>query len=150
MQVSKKQQRLAWLSQQVGKRMENNPSPFAHWLDGALLEVGEGYTKASFTVRKDMTNPMGIMHGGVTAGIIDEVMGVTTFGLGLDFFYPTIDLQVSYFAPAREGEEVIVEAQVLKKGRTIIHLEATMKNVEGRLLAKSNSNIAKSDIPIPA
>jgi len=140
--------RFNWLQQQVGKSMKFSPSPFAHWLDGTLLEVKEEGIKASFIVRKDMTNPMGMLHGGVTAGIFDDIMGATFFGMDTEYFFPTIDLSVVYFAAAKEGDEVIAQTQIIKKGQTIIYMEAFLYSQAGKLLAKCGSNIAKSQMKI--
>ena len=148
MQVLEKKSRFTWLQEQVGKPMAASPSHFAHWLNGTLLEVKEEGIKVSFIVRKDMTNPMGILHGGVTAAIFDDVMGVTFFGMDTEYFFPTLDLSVVYFAPAKEGEEVIAQTQVLKKGQTVIYMEAFLYNSAGKLLAKGGSNVTKSHLKI--
>lgn len=148
MENETKKSRLTWLQQQVGKPMSASPSPFAHWLNGTLLEATEEGCKASFKIRKDMTNPMGMLHGGVTAGIFDELMGVTFFGMDTEYFFPTIDLSVVYFAAAREGDEVIAQTKIIKTGQTIIYMEAFLYDQAGKLLAKAGSNIAKSNLKI--
>ncbi len=140
--------RLAWLQQQIGQDMTNSPSPFAHWLKGTLLEVHEDGIKASYTVRKEMTNPVGMLHGGVIAGIFDDLLGTTFFSMNTEYFYPTVDLNVIYFASAREGEVVECATKVIKKGKTVIYTEATLHNAEGKLLAKAGSNIVKSSLKI--
>jgi uncharacterized protein (TIGR00369 family) len=148
MENTEKKSRLAWLKAQVGKPMTGGPSAFGNWLNGTLLEVTEEGIKASFKVRKEMTNPMGMLHGGVTASIFDELMGVTFFGMETEYFFPTIDLSVVYFASAQEGEELIAQTNILKKGQTIIYMEAFLYNQAGKLLAKAGSNIAKSNLKI--
>ncbi|TAF67222.1 MAG: PaaI family thioesterase [Cytophagales bacterium] len=140
--------RMTWLQNQVGKPMTVSPSPFAHWLNGTLLEVKEEGIRASFKIRKDMTNPMGMLHGGVIAGIFDDLMGVTFFSMDTEYFFPTIDLSVAYFSSPREGDEVIAQTQVIKKGENIIYMEAFLYSTQGKLLAKGNSNIVKSHLKI--
>lgn len=46
-----------------------------------------------------MTNPVGMLHGGVTSAMIDDCMGVNFFILGLEYFYATINLHVEFFNP---------------------------------------------------
>lgn len=140
--------RLDWLKQQLGKDTSVSPSPFAHWLKGILLEVERGYSKVSFEVRKEMTNPAGMLHGGVIAGMFDDIMGMTFFGLDTDRFYPTISLNVEYLAAAREKDTVIVEARVTKEGKNVMFLEAKMFSAEGKLLARGSSSIVASEMKV--
>lgn len=95
-----------------------------------------------------MTNPVGMLHGGVMAGMIDDCMGVNFFVLGLEYFYPTINLNIEYFAGVKEGETVLVKTEVVKQGRTIINLRAEVSNQQGKILAFATSNLAVSAIKI--
>ncbi|WP_418637710.1 PaaI family thioesterase [Winogradskyella sp.] len=132
----------------IGKHFTKSPSPFAHWLNGKVIALKKNSLEFSFVVRKDMTNPVGMLHGGVISGMIDDCMGVTFFTLGLEYFYPSINLQVDFFNPAKEGEEVRVKTQVMKQGKTIINMRAEVYNISGKLLATATSNLAKSNFKI--
>jgi uncharacterized protein (TIGR00369 family) len=89
---------------------------------------------------------VGILHGGVTAGMIDEVMGTLVFLLQLPAFYPTISLSVDYFASAKVGEVVTVTAEVVKQGKTVINLKGTVVNAQGKVLAQASSNLVASQM----
>ncbi|MDX2194860.1 MAG: PaaI family thioesterase [Cytophagales bacterium] len=141
--------RLKTLQSLIGKELTSNPSQFGVWLHGTLLEASEGLLTMEFIVRKEMTNPVGMLHGGVIAGIFDEVIGIAFFTLGTENFYPTISLHVDFFHSAHMGETIKVTAKSIKKGNTIINIEAHMWNAEGKLLAKAGSNMAVSPIKIP-
>ncbi len=143
-----KNQRLIMLEGFIGKHFEGSPSPFAHWLNGTVKAARSNSVEFEFTVRKDMTNPIGMLHGGAMAGMIDDCIGVNFFVLGLEFFYPTINLNIEYFSGAKEGETILVKTQVVKQGRTIINLRAEVINQEGRVLAFATSNLAISSIKI--
>jgi len=132
----------------IGKPFSESPSPFAHWLRGSVVAVDEGSLTFEFTIRKDMTNPVGMLHGGVIAAMIDDCMGVTFFILGLEYFYPTINLNVEFFSPASEGETITVRTKVVKQGRTIINMKADVLNEKQKLLAQATSNMAVSNIKI--
>ena len=142
-------QRLKYLQSFVGKQFTGSPSPFAHWLNGKVVSVEEKSVEFQFLVRKDMTNPVGMLHGGVISGMIDECVGVTFFVLGLEYFYPTINLNVEFFYAAKEGETVRVQTQVIKQGKTIINIKANVLNDSGKILASATSNLAVSNIKIP-
>jgi len=96
--------RLKFVKGFIGKQFTGSPSPYAQWLAGKLISAEEKAVAFQFRVRKEMTNPVGILHGGVIAGIIDDCMGVNFFLLGLEYFYPTINLNVEFFNPALKGE----------------------------------------------
>jgi len=48
------------------------------------------------------TNPIQILQGGLSAGIIDDIIGATVFAMNLSHHYTTINNYVDYFAPAHE------------------------------------------------
>jgi uncharacterized protein (TIGR00369 family) len=133
---------LEWLKNQLGKDTAVSPSPFARWLKGTLLEVESGAVKVSFEVRPEMTNPMGLLHGGVIAGILDDIFGMAVFTLNKSNFFVTVNLATDYLAPAKTGEKVIAHAKIVKNGKQIIHAEGQILNEEGKLLAKATTNLA--------
>lgn len=141
--------RLQLLQSFIGKPFSESPSPFAKWLNGTVVSVDENSVEFQFEVRKEMTNPVGMLHGGVISGMIDDCMGVTFFILGLEYFYPTINLNVEFFSSVKEGETVTVQTKVVKKGRTIINLKAEVMNEEQKVIAFATSNLAVSQIKIP-
>lgn len=142
--------RLKHLQSFIGKQFTESPSPFAHWLNGKVISVDEKSIAFQFLVRKDMTNPVGMLHGGVTSGMIDDCVGVNFFILALDYFYPTINLNVEFFNPALEGETVIVKTQVVKQGKAIINIKADVINeTTQKLVAQATSNLIVSNIKIP-
>jgi uncharacterized protein (TIGR00369 family) len=140
--------RLKFVQSFAGKHFTGSPSPFAHWLNGKVISVEEKTVAFQFLIRKEMTNPVGMLHGGVIAGMIDDCMGVNFFILGLEYFYPTINLNVEFFYAVKEGEIVIVRTQVIKQGRSIINIKADVYNEKQRLVAQASSNLVASDIRI--
>lgn len=62
-----------------GKEFTESPSPFMKWLKPKVLDVEPGYVSMEYRVRKEMTNPIGTLHGGVTAAIIDDIIGAAMF-----------------------------------------------------------------------
>ena len=142
-------ERIDFLKSQIGKPMTHNPSPVARWLDGRLKAVSEGSLTVDFTVREEMTNPMGILHGGISATMMDEVLGATVFSLGHENFFVSVNLNVDYLASAQLGEVVTVESKVIRKGRNIVHAECHIVNWEGKLLVKATTNMLVTGMKIP-
>lgn len=134
--------RLAFLRSFIGKEMEGSPSPYMNWLKPIVLLADHGTLKFSYRVRKEMTNPYGTLHGGVTAGIIDDLIGATIYSLGLHTAFTTVNNSIDYFAPAREGDVIVAQTSIVKKGRSIINLQCEVfLPAKDRLIAKGYSNM---------
>jgi acyl-coenzyme A thioesterase 13 len=130
----------------IGQPM-GSPSPIGKWLGGTLVEAEENFLVAEYVVKQDFLNPMGVMHGGVYAVMMDDLMGALVFSLNNEYFFTTVNLAIDYLSSAKANETVKVKAEVIKAGKNIIHCESRLYNMEGKLLAKSISNLAKTHIP---
>jgi acyl-coenzyme A thioesterase 13 len=133
--------KLTWLKAHIGKSTKNSPSPFAHWLDGILEEVEFGQLSIRFTVRPDMTNPHGMLHGGVISGMLDDVIGTTVATLDKEQPFVSINLSVDFVQGARVSDEVIAKAKVIRNGRTAVYVQAELFNQSAKLLAVATSNL---------
>jgi acyl-coenzyme A thioesterase 13 len=101
------------------------------------LEAKDGHARARIEVTASVANVVGGLHGGAIATLVDDVgtlaimsgdrdgrMGVTT------------DLTVSYLRPAKMGEAVIIDARVLKVGRTLAVVDVSLlREADGERLA---------------
>lgn len=135
------------LKSRIGQEFSNSPSPFTLWLKPIVLSAETGKLAFQYTVRKDMTNPIGTLHGGVTAAIIDDLIGATMFSFNEAHFYTTVNNVIDYFAAARENDVLIAETTVLKKGQQIVNVQCEIWNADkSRLLARGYSNLMKTNI----
>lgn len=139
--------RLQLLQSFIGKPFTGSPSPFAKWLNGTVLAVDENSVEFEFEVRKEMTNPAGTLHGGVICGMFDDCIGVNFMILGTEYFFPTINLNVEFFSPAKEGDTVLVKTTVVKKGKSVINVKADMF-LSKKMIASATSNLVVSQIKI--
>ena len=130
----------------VGKPFSNSPSHFGRWFNGVLLEVNKGSLLFSFVVREDMTNPIGTLHGGATAAIIDDLIGLTAATLGHENFYVTINLSIDYLSGAKVGDTIFAHSNTLREGKNISNIECTVKHSDGKIIAKGSSNMIKTEI----
>jgi len=136
----------------IGQELSVIPSPVGHWLKGILQDIGENSLKVAYTVRQDMTNPAQILHGGIIATMLDDVMGVTVMvkhseGFkNFSFFYSTVNLQVDFLASAREGATVIASSAINKAGNRIANVEGWLHDSNGKLLAHATCNMLKVEL----
>lgn len=141
---------LAFLKSRIGHQANESASPLMRWLNPTLLAVEEGKITLAFTIRPEMINPIGILHGGATAAIMDDSIGAAVFSYGENNFYSTINLVVDYFGRAAIGEKIIAEAYVIKKGKQLIHGQCEIWNEDKtRMLAKGISNLIKTELKKP-
>lgn len=142
MEASLSEQRLDFLRQSIGKIITESPSNFMNWLAPVLVKAESGILVCKYTIRKEMTNPYQILHGGVTAGIIDDLIGATVYTMGLNDRYTTVNNYIDYFAPAKEGDQIIAETAIVKRGKTILNLQCEIHlPSKKRLIAKGYSNM---------
>lgn len=142
MEQSETEKRLLFLQSFTGRELEGSPSNYMNWLKPTVISAEHGVLVFSYIIRKEMTNPYGILHGGVTAGIIDDLIGATVYSLGLNDKYTTVNNSIDYFAPAKEGDLIVAQTAIVKKGRSIINLQCEIFLPEKkRLIAKGYSNM---------
>ncbi len=133
----------------IGKSgKEVSPSPYMHWLNGELVTVSEGKAEIKFPIRDDMLNPAGILHGGVIAGMMDEVAGIGVYTLQKEYFYTSLNLNVDFLRPASSRSDVYVKSTVLRHGKRIIHVEVNLLQ-DNELKAKASSNLIILNTKIP-
>jgi acyl-coenzyme A thioesterase 13 len=131
----------------IGKEFTASPSPFMHWLNPVVVSAEEGKLSFKYIIRKEMTNPMGTLHGGVTAAIMDDIIGATMFSFGEPIFYTTINNVIDYFAPAKEADVIIAETMIIKKGRQIVNAQCEIWNEDkSRMIARGYSNMMKTNM----
>jgi uncharacterized protein (TIGR00369 family) len=118
------------------------PPPIASAMGFRLLEVEPGRAVFGLEPAEWMYNPMGIVHGGVAATILDTCMGVavastTPDGVG----HTTSDLQVRYLRPlTAESGRVLAEGKVVHVGRRTVTTEGTVTiEATGKLVATGTS-----------
>jgi len=141
-ELNEAEQRLASFRTLIGKEITNSPSNYMNWLKPTLISAERGELHCSYVVRKEMTNPYAILHGGITAGIIDDLIGATVYILGLSGRYTTVNNNIDYFAPAAEGDIITAKTAIVKQGRSIINLQCEVfLPSKNRLIAKGYSNM---------
>ncbi|VAW12698.1 thioesterase superfamily protein [hydrothermal vent metagenome] len=135
---------LTYFQTQIGKDSSQSPSPLMRWLNPTLLRVSEGVLEYSYVIREEMTNPLGILHGGTTAAIIDDAVGAAVFSLGKPDMYTTVNLAVDYFASAKAGDTIIAKTSIVKNGNQIVNTSCEIWNADRtRMIAKGHSNLIK-------
>lgn len=133
----------------TGKEFTESPSPFMRWLSPIIISAESGALIFEYQIRPEWLNPAGNLHGGITAAIIDDVIGATIFSLNEPYFYTTINNAIDYFSSAKAGESIIAKTVINKKGKQFINAACEIWNSDhSRLIAKGSSNLFRTEIKI--
>lgn len=118
-------------------------APCSAWLNQELLEIDSetGVARIAYELGEAHFNRFGALHGGAIACVMDDVLAVAA-GLVLKWgeIAPTLEMKVSYLAQGAAGRH-IAEARVLKRGRQINFLDATLSSEAGKLIATATATI---------
>jgi acyl-coenzyme A thioesterase 13 len=114
---------LSMMKQFIGKNLGAMPFDcVTRWLDAVLVEVERGRIVLDYTVRPEMTNPAGYLHGGIQATMLDDAMGTVCATLGYDTALLTVNMSIDYLGTARKGDVIRATAAVLREGKNLIHV----------------------------
>jgi uncharacterized protein (TIGR00369 family) len=111
--------------------------PIAKVLGFDVAEVELGRVLFTYTPVPEHYNPLGTIHGGVAATLLDSAMGCSvhsTLAAGMGF--TTLEIKVSYVrAMTDQTGPVKVEGKVINVGKRVATAEGRVVDREGRLLA---------------
>lgn len=121
---------------------EPRRSPFLDLVGATVEETRKGYARLSLKLENKHTNPNGVMHGGVVTTLLDEALAIAVASArGAEAVraqpHTAIEMNASFLAAAREGDEIVVEGTLLKSGRTVFFGEAeARKRGDNKLISK--------------
>jgi uncharacterized protein (TIGR00369 family) len=112
-------------------------------LDFDFIEVEAGRAVFSGIPGDHAYNPIGTVHGGYAATLLDSACGCSVHScLTATQAYTTLELKVSYHkAVTRDSGVLRAEGRVLSIGRRAAFADATLKDASGRLLASATSTL---------
>ncbi|WAQ94722.1 ACO13-like protein [Mya arenaria] len=102
-----------------------------------LVEGGGGRCVCEMRVTDVLQNRGGTLHGGVTCTLVDAVSTWALLGSEDPVTGVSVDLNVSFMKGAKVGEDILIDAQTLKRGRRLAFLSVDITNkADGSLLAQ--------------
>jgi uncharacterized protein (TIGR00369 family) len=108
-----------------------------------VIEIEDGRVVFAGTPGREVYNPIGVVHGGYAATLLDSACGCAVHSkLAADQAYTTLELKVSYHrAITAETGEVRAEGRVIQMGRRAAFAEGRLTDGAGRLLASATSTL---------
>ena len=133
---------LEWIKETYeGKEVTDSRSPAGNWLAFKLERIEKGEATLNVLVRPEMTNPYGNIHGGMMSLVIDEAIGWAVVSLDAESHYTSLTLNIDFLFAIKEGERLRAVSKVLRTGKRIINVECHVYALDGRILARGNSNL---------
>ena len=104
-------------------------------------EVEEGRIVFTAKTRPDFANPLGALHGGIAATLLDSVLGCAVHtALPAGVGYSTLELKVNYIrAVATDGQTLTATGTVIHVGRRTATAEGRVLDEHGKLIAHATT-----------
>lgn len=117
--------------------------PIGETLGFQLVDAGEGWAAFEGVPGSEHFNPMGIVHGGYGATLLDSACGIAVVTkLDEGQAMTTLELKTSYLKAMTDTTgKVRAEGRVISIGRRVAYAEAKLTDEAGRLLATATSTL---------
>ncbi|HYH09701.1 MAG TPA: PaaI family thioesterase [Thermoanaerobaculia bacterium] len=112
-------------------------------LQFTLVQVEPGFAVFTGTPGEHAYNPIGMVHGGYAATLLDSACGCAVHTrLTAEQAYTTLELKVAYHKPiTSDTGELRAEGRVVSMGRRAAFAEGKLVDAEGRLYASATSTL---------
>ncbi len=98
----------------VAKMMQDDL--FSQWLGIKVLDVKEGYSKIQMTLRDEMINGFGIIHGGIAFSLADSAFAFACNNR--NNLSMALDTSITFIKATKPGDTLTAEAKELHNGRS--------------------------------
>ena len=98
----------------VDKMMDHDA--FSQWMDVKVLDINEGYSKIQMTIRKEMVNGFGIVHGGLPFSLADSAFAFACNNR--NNLSVALDVTITFTKAVNVGDTLTAEAKEVHNGRS--------------------------------
>ena len=98
---------------------------FSQWLGIEVLAVKEGYSQIKMTVRKEMINGFGIVHGGIAFSLADSAFAFACNNR--NNLSVALDTSINFTKPVHVGDVLTAVAKEIHNGKStgLYHISIT-------------------------
>ncbi|WP_420392034.1 PaaI family thioesterase [Acuticoccus sp.] len=118
-------------------------------LDFALVAVEPDHVVFRGQPNERFLNPMGGVHGGWAAAVLDSALGcATVLSLGRGESFTTLELKVNFTrAIAADGPALTAVGTIVTRGRRVALTEARLTDDDGKVYAHATSTCLVLPVP---
>ena len=103
------------------------------------FEAADGKARTEITLSSDHQGYAGVVHGGIIAAVLDEVMVYAAITLGR--WAATAEMTVRYSKPALLGVPLSVTGEVIRHQRRLVECRAELRAPDGLILATATGKL---------
>lgn len=117
-----------------------------------INSLADGRCRCSFTVRPEQLNAHGVMHGGFITSVCDTYMQFALFSKPKPFGV-SVSLKMSFLRPAKLGDQVVVDANLVRCGQRLAYIECELRHAgdgdgdpaKEKVIARSQQTVALTE-----
>lgn len=122
--------------------LDERRGPFMEMLGVHVVSAGGGEARVEVVVGPKHLRAMAMMHGGMTATLLDTAMGMAAHSLAAEGHYSvTIQLDVKYTKPALPGEKLTATGEVQHAGKRTAVTRGEIRSASGALIATGTATM---------
>lgn len=116
---------------------------FSQWLGIEVLDVKEGYSRIKMTVRKEMINGFGIVHGGIAFSLADSAFAFACNNRNV--LSVALDTSINFIKPVHVDDILTAEAKEVHNGKStgLYHIE--IKNQKAHVVVQFKGLCYRTD-----
>lgn len=116
---------------------------FSQWLGIEVLEVKEGYSKIRMTVREEMINGFGIVHGGIAFSLADSAFAFACNNRNV--LSVALDTAINFLKPVHVGDVLTAEAKEIHNGKSTGLYHISISNQKDHVVAIFKGTCFRTD-----
>jgi acyl-CoA thioesterase len=106
---------------------------FSQWLGISVLDINDGYSKIQMTVRPEMINGLGTVHGGIAFSFADSAFAFACNNRNI--LSVALDTSINFIKTIFVGDVLIAEAKEIHNGRSTGLYHVTITNQSEHIVA---------------
>lgn len=120
------------------------PPPIIKLFGISMGTIAPGLVTMVLPIGEYLYNPIGSVHGGVAATLLDSVMGCAVQSLlPQGRVYTTLEIKISYLRPITDAlDQVTAEGRIITSGRKAAFAEGKITDAAGKIYATGSTTCA--------
>ena len=106
---------------------------FSQWLGIQIVEIREGFSKIKMTVRSEMMNGLGIVHGGIAFSLADSAFAFACNSR--NNLSVALDTAINFLKPVHVDDELVAETREIHNGKSTGLYQITITNQRNHIVA---------------
>jgi len=119
---------------------------YSSWLGITVLEVREGFSRVQMTLRDEMLNGFGVIHGGIAFSLADSAFAFACNNR--NNLSVALDTSITFTKSTQPGDVLTAEARELHHGRSTGLYLVTVTNNRGEQVAHFKGTCFRTGKPL--